>query len=159
MLRYPPPRQPSLQAPPSWPHKTRLPSDLLCHCLPAWCPPLFLNIPIAPISLQVMGQGEQRPGTEACEERWKPGRSGPPRRLFRHRLGQPRGRPHLKSEGASRHRSARWLAVRRATEGTRMCPGSCVGSPRAELWALLGSRGPGGWLRTGLASLRKSWGD
>lgn len=52
-------------------------------------------------------------------------------------------------------RRADWLFAA-FTEGTRMCLWSCVGNLRAEIWALFGCPGLGGWLRVGRASLRKS---
>lgn len=76
-----------------------LPPCLMSSALP--------HILIAPISLQVMELEEQKPATETCEVRLRLGRRGPRSRLFRHRSGQPCGRPHLKSEGASLPSSAR----------------------------------------------------
>lgn len=76
-----------------------LPPCLMSSALP--------HIPIAPISLQVMKPKEQKPATEACKARLRLERRDPRSQLFRHHSGQPLGRPHLKSEGASRPSSAR----------------------------------------------------
>lgn len=76
-----------------------LPPCLMSSALP--------HIPIAPISLQVMEPEELKPSTEACEARLRLERRDHRSRLFRHHSRQPRGRPHLKSEGASRPSSVR----------------------------------------------------